>query len=163
MHKLLVIAATAALAAPAAAQGPAPPPPDPLAEEMVRAIPPAEDIEAIAPALDRVVGAMLDIDVGPIVDAADPYRRHPGYGRPGRTIGAMGSRDDPYFEQRLRSEIYGTTADMARMTDAFAAAAPSISRSVREMHNAIGAAVDDYHRRAPARDRRYDRDDPRDR
>ena len=162
MQKLLFLAATAALAAPATAQAPAPP--DPLVEEMVRAIPPAEEVEAIAPALDRVVGAMLDVDVGPIVDAADPYRRHPGYGRPGRTLGALGSRDDPYFEDRLRSQIYGATADMARMTDAFAAAAPSIARSVREMQNAIGAAVDDYHRRGPPpRARRYDRDDPRDR
>ena len=87
----------------------------------------------MAPALDRLLGALLTVDVGPIIDAADPYRRRPDYGRPGRTLGALGSRDDPYFEDRLRSSIYGTTADIGRMMGAFAAAAPALARSLREI------------------------------
>jgi hypothetical protein len=146
----LIIAAAAAAAAPAAAQGPAPS--DPLADEIVRAIPEPEQIEAMAPALDRLLGALLTIDVGPIIDAADPDRRGPGYGRPGRTLGALGSRDDPHFEDRLRSNIYGATRDMSRMMGAFAAAAPSLARSVREMERALDAAADDYRRESRRRD-----------
>ncbi|HWT12338.1 MAG TPA: hypothetical protein VN231_06265 [Allosphingosinicella sp.] len=151
MYKLLIAAAAAALAAPATAQedGFA----DPRDEEIAGALPPAEDIEAMAPALDRSVGALMDVDVGPILDAADPWRRRYGYGRPGRTLGALGRRDDPYFEERIRSSIYGTTAGMARMMGAFSAAAPALARSIREVERAMGAAIDDYHRR---------RGDPRD-
>lgn len=145
MHKLLIAAAAAAFAAPGLAQ--APPPADPLEEEIVRALPDPEEIEAMAPALDRVLGALLTVDVGPIIDAADPYRRRPGYGRSGRTLGALGSRDDPYFEDRLRSSIYGATADMRRMMGALSTAAPALARSLREMEYAVGAAIDDYHRR----------------
>ena len=149
MFKPLIAAATVALAIPAAARAPAAPPPaDPIEDAIVRSIPSPEQVEAMAPALDRMVGALLDVDVGPIMDAADPYRRHRGYGRRGRTLGALGSRDDPYFEDRLRSSIYRSTADMGRMTGALAAAAPALARSLRDMQAALGAAIDDYHRRA---------------
>ena len=151
MHKLIIVAAAAAVAAPAFAQ-PAPPV-DPLEEEIVRSLPDRDEVEAMAPALDRLLSAFLTVDVGPIIDAADPNRRRPDYGRPGRTLGAIGRRDDPYFEDRLRSNIYGATEDMSRMMGAFAAAAPAFARSLREMENAFGAAIEDYHRR---------RGDPRD-
>ena len=152
MYKLLIAAAATAFAAPAFAQDAAPV--DPLEEKIVRAIPEPEQIEAMAPALDRLFAALLTVDVGPIIDAADPDRRRPDYGRSGRTLGALGRRDDPYFEERMRSNIYGATADMGRMMGAFAAAAPSLARSLREMERALGTAMDDYRRRA---------DDPRDR
>jgi hypothetical protein len=150
MYKLLIAAAAAAATAPALGQ----PAPDPLEDEIVRAIPPQEEVEAMAPALDGMVGALLNVDVGPILDAADPYRRRPGYGRPGRTLGELGRRDDPYFEDRLRSSIYGATSDMSRMMGAFAAAAPGLAHSVREMERAMDAAIDDYHRRRGDRDPR---------
>ena len=157
MDKLWILAAATALAAPAPAF--AQPSEDPLADDIVGAIPPAEEVEAMAPALDRTVGALLEVDVGPIIDAADPWRRHPGYGRPGRTLGALGRRDDPYFEERLRGSIYGATADIGRMMGAFAAAAPALARSLREAERAMGAAIDDYHRRrGDPRDDRDDRD-----
>jgi hypothetical protein len=143
MPRYLIAAAAAALAAPLAAQ----PAPDPLEEEIVRALPPAEEVEAMAPALDRAVGALLNVDVGPLIDAVDPYRRRPGYGRPGRTLGEVGRRDDPYFEERLRSSIYGTTAEMGRMMEGFAAAAPGLARSIRELERAMDSAIGDYRRR----------------
>ena len=155
MHKLLIAAAAAAFAAPAFAQGAAP---DPLEDEIRRAIPPAGEVEAMAPALDRSLGALMNVDVGPILDAADPWRRRPGYGRRGRTIGALAGRDDPYFEERVRSSLYGATADIARMMHAFGAAAPALARSMREVERAMDVAIDDYHRRrgdprGPAYDR----------
>ena len=65
---------------------------------------------------------------------------------PGRTIGELAGRDDPYFEERLRSSLYDTTAGMSRMMGAFAAAAPALARSLREMERAMGAVIDDYRR-----------------
>lgn len=144
MHKLLIAAAAAAFAAPALAQTPEYE--DPLADEIVRTIPSGEEIEAMAPALDRSLGVLMDVDVGPLVDALDPLRRSPGYGAPGRTIGEMAGRDDPHFEERLRASLYGATEDMGRMMGAFVAAAPALARSLREMERAMGAVIDDYHR-----------------
>ena len=123
MRKYLIAAAFLTFALPAAAQGPAPS---------------GAEIEAIAPALDRATGAMLNIDVGPLLDALDPYGRHAGP----RTLGDIARRDDPYFEQRLRGRIYGTTAAMARMADAFAAAEPALRRSLFEIEREIENAVE---------------------
>lgn len=157
MHKLLIAAvAAAACATPAVAQR-EPIFDERMDDEIVRAIPPAEEIEAMAPALDRSLGALLDVDVGPILDAADPYRRRPGYGRPGRTLRELGRRDDPDFDRRLRSSIYGATTDMARMADALAVAAPALRRSLGELERSMAVAIDDYHRRHgdPRDDREY--------
>lgn len=155
MRKLVFTLVAAAIAAPAFAQEP---PRDPLADRIQRAVPPAEAVEAIAPALDQAVGALLTIDVGPLIDAADPHRRGHDYGRPGRTLGNIGRRDDPYFEERMRDSIYRSTADMGQMMGAFAAAAPSIAASLRHFERAMEAAIDDYHRRRPS-PRRDDPDD----
>ena len=149
MHKLLIAAAVAALATPAAAQPQASA--EEIEERIVRAIPEPEQVEAMAPALDRLLGALLTIDVGPIIDAADPYRRGRDYGRSGRTLGALGSRDDPYFEERLRSSVYDATAQTGRMVGAFARAAPALAASVRAVQDALDAAVEDFHRGAPRR------------
>ena len=147
MHKL-IIAAAAAFAAPAFAQPPAYD--DRIEDEIQRAIPPAEQVEAMAPTLDRMMGVLLNVDVGPLIDAADPLRRRPGYGRPGRTIGVMGGQNDPDFQNRMRSSVYGATADMGRMMQAFRSAAPGLARSMREMEGALGTAMEDYRRRDPA-------------
>src|SRR5688500_13113596 len=88
MYKFLIVAAAAALAAPALAKEPASA--EQIEDQIVRAIPEPEQIEAMAPALDRLLGAFLTLDIGPIIDAADPNRRGQDYGRPGRTLGALG-------------------------------------------------------------------------
>lgn len=126
---------------------------------FAQSVPSGAEIEAMAPALDRVTGALLDVDVGGIIDAADPYARRPGYGRPGRTVGAMARRRDPYFDARLRASIYGGTAQAARMMDAFAAAMPALRQSLDQARAAIGIAIDDYHRAAPPRGYRDDADE----
>jgi hypothetical protein len=118
------------LAAPASAQ-------DRRAADTLRGA--ADTIEETAPVIDRATGALLDLDVGPLLDAADPYGprgRH-------RTLREIAGRGDPRFERRLRGSIYETTAGMARMMDAFAAAEPALRRSVRDMEAAIEGAVDE--------------------
>jgi hypothetical protein len=120
-------------------------------------VPSGEEIEDMAPALDRMTGALLDIDVGAIIDAADPYARRRGYGRPGRPIGAIARARDPEFDARWRGAIYGGTAQAARMVDAFAAAMPALRQSLDQARAAIEGAVEDYHRQAP-RGRHFRRD-----
>lgn len=126
MRLILLALLPLGLAVPAAAQAP---------------VSPGDKVAAMAPAIDRATGAMLDLDVGPILDAADPYRRD-RYLRRHRTLRDIARRDDPYFEHRLRGQIYGTTAAMARMVDAIAAAEPAMRRSLREMEREMGAAID---------------------
>ena len=135
MRKAMTAIAFAMLAVPAAAQ-------DRAADTARRA---GDAVESIAPAIDGAADAMLDLDVGPIIDAADPYRRP--YARSHRTLREIGRRNDPYFEHRLRGQIYGTTAAMARMMDAIAAAEPAMRRSFFEMERGIAEAV----RAAPRR------------
>ena len=118
------------LAAPASAQ-------DRRAADSLRGA--AEMVEETAPVIDRATGAMLDLDVGPLLDAANPYGprgRH-------RTLRQIAGRGDPRFEGRLRASIYGTAAGLSRMIDAFAAAEPALRRSVRDMEAAIGGAIEE--------------------
>jgi hypothetical protein len=136
MKTFLAVILSAVLAAPALAQ-----PVDPLEEDIRRALPPPDRIEAMAPALDAALGAMLVIDVGPLLDAADPYQRHPGYGRPGRTLGELGRRDDPRFEERLHGSVHGAATEMARMMGAFERMAPALARVLREMEEAMESAM----------------------
>jgi hypothetical protein len=147
MQKLLIAVAAAAFAAPAFAQGPAY---DERYDDISRAIPSPEEVEAMGPALDRSVGALMNVDVGPILDAVDPWARRPGYGRPGRTVAELAGRDDPYFEARIRSSIYGATTGMSRMMGAFAAAAPALAQSIEQVERAMDMAIEDYHRRRDA-------------
>lgn len=141
---ILILAAAACAPAPALAQH----------------VPSGAEIRSMAPALDRLTDALLDVDVGGIVDAADPYARRPGYGRPGRTVGALARRRDPAFDARLHDSIYGGAARAARMMDAFAAAMPALRRSLDQARAGIAAAVDEYHQSLPpgAVDDDWDRD-----
>ena len=148
MRKLLFLIGAAALAAPVAAQAPVFD--DSLDDDIVAAIPPAEEVEAMAPAMDAMAGALLSVDIGPLLDAADPARRRYDHGMPGRTLGRIAGRDDPYFEDRMRSSIYGVTSDMGRMMEALVVAAPAMRRSLREFERGIEGAIDDYERRRPA-------------
>jgi hypothetical protein len=145
MRKLLIAVAAGAMFAanPALAQD------DPIFDdepygEFEDALPPGEDIADMAPAIDGAAGALLDVDVGPMIDAVDPYRRHGWRGR--RTLGDLARRDDPYFDLKLRDSIYGTTAELGRMMDAISAATPAMRRSLYELERSIDRAVHDYER-----------------
>ena len=157
MRKLLFLIGAAALAAPVAAQAPVFD--DSLDDDIVAAIPPAEEVEAMAPAMDAMAGALLNVDVGPLLDAADPTHRRYDHGMPGRTLGRIAGRDDPYFEERMRSSIYGVTSDMGRMMEALAVAAPAVRRSLREFERGIEGAIDDYERRRPQPRRDWEEDE----
>lgn len=149
MRRMMIgVAAAAACAVPASAQRVFTPDMD---DELVRAVPPPEEVEAMGEAMDRVVGAVLDMPIGPLVDAidaADPTRRRdrPRYRR-GETVGDVASRDDPYFEERLRGTIHGTTGAMGRTMEEIAIAAPVLRRALGEMERSIEQSMDESRER----------------
>jgi hypothetical protein len=121
MRLLLIAAASTLLAVPAAAQPPRP----------------SDEIRSYAPALDRTTEALLDVDLGPLLDAIDPGRRHYD-----RTLRDIARRDDPDFDRRMRASIYGNAARIGRAADAMAAAAPALRGAVEQVQRDMDAAID---------------------
>ena len=105
----------------------------------------AAAVRQAAPLLDRSTDAALDLDIGPLLDALDPWSPR------GRrmTLRELGRRDDPDFERKLRNSIYRSSARAAATLDAMATAAPSIRRSLREMEAAIAGAMVEARRPLP--------------
>ena len=93
-------------------------------------------IEEIAPAMDRATEALMNIDIGPILDAVDPMRPHPH-----RTLRDMARRDDPDFDRNLRAQIYGSAAGLRRMTAAAAAAEPALRQALDQFRASIAVAM----------------------
>lgn len=132
MRLVLFAAALFFTAAPAAAQ-------HDRAANSIRGA--ADAVGEAGPALERSADALLDLDIGPILDARDSWRdgrtrRHH------RTLREMARRDDPYFEQRLHASIRRGSAQMARAMSAIAAAEPALRRSLIEMEANVRAAID---------------------
>ena len=158
MRRFLIAAAAIALAGPATAQEVFTPEMD---RDIAQAIPPAEEVEAMGETMDRVLGAFLDIPIGPIVDAveaADPDARRARRHHPrDRTLRDMASRDDPYFEDRMRDSIHGVTAGMGAMMEQIAVLAPVMRRSLGEMERNVAEAMRDRERRRERGEDRRDR------
>jgi hypothetical protein len=141
MRKIVIGTAALALAAPAAAQDVSA-----VDKDVVRAVPSPGQIEDTADAVHRVVGAVLDMPIGPLVDAidaADPagrrYRRHPRE----RTVGEMARRDDPYFEERLHDSIEGAAASADVIAGQVAVVAPEMRRAIGEIERDVDRAIED--------------------
>jgi hypothetical protein len=154
MRKPMFAASLLALAAPAAAQ----PYPDPRDDEIVRELPPPGEIEAMGDALGDVADAVMDVDVGPVLDAVDPLGRHRH--RRDRTLGDIASRDDPYARERIRDSIGAATIGLAATIDQLAILTPVLRRSLED----AARRMDDAMRRHRGRDwDRRDYPDPDDR
>jgi len=145
MRRILIAAAAVALAGPAAAH-PAPSA-DPRDAEIVRAIPHPAEVEAMGETIDRVVGAVMDVPVGPLIDAidaADPEgRRDRRRYRRDETLGDVAANGDPYFEERLSDQIRGVTAGMGVMAEQLAVMAPEMRRAIDRAQSDIARAMDD--------------------
>lgn len=144
MRKILIGAAALAIAGPAAAH-PVPPPSDPRDREIVRSIPHPAEVEAVGETVDRVVGAVLDVPIGPLVDAIDAadgrrYRKGP---RSDATLGDLAADGDPYFEERLSDQIRGATAGISVMAEQLAVMAPEMRRAIERAERDIERAIDD--------------------
>lgn len=169
MRKLIIAASVLAFAAPVAAQ----PYPDPRDEEIVRALPHPGEVEELGDTVGRVADAIMDVNVGPLADAVDPYRR--GRHRD-ETLGDIAHRDDPYARERVRDQIGAATHGLSAAIEQLAVMTPVLRRSLedatRRMEDAMHGHGRDYDRgydqdydrndhREPRRGRDYDRDDYR--
>lgn len=157
MRKLILAASILASAAPVAAQSY----PDLRDEAVARALPHPGEIEAVGDTVGRVADAIMDVPIGPIVDAVDPYRR--GRHRD-ETLGDIAHRDDPYARERIRDQIGVATVGLGAVLQELAVVTPVLRRSLED---ATRRMEDAMQRRGPARDynwdhdRDYDRDDYR--
>jgi hypothetical protein len=142
MRSLLI--AAAALALPAAAQ--ARPHHD---APVTDSLPSPEAVDRGAYALDRAVDGLLQVDVGPVVDALHPYR---SYGRHHRTLGDIGRRDDPYFDENIHRQIGALANGMNEMSYKMKVLEPTLRRSLADMARNVQDALHDT---PPDR---YDRD-----
>ncbi|MDB5693662.1 MAG: hypothetical protein JWO81_2725 [Alphaproteobacteria bacterium] len=124
-----------ALAAPAVAQ------PRPVR------LPPPDAAERMGDRVDRVADAIMDIDLGPLVDAIDPGARRRGVPT---SLGHLATRRDPYARARMHDEIAGTSAGVGAAAREAAALTPVLQRSLAQAMRDIDAAVRD------ARARRYE-------
>jgi hypothetical protein len=104
-------------------------------------------IEAMGGAMDRLLGAVLDLPIGGIANAVDPYNR--GRIPPGATVGDMARRDDPYAEQRMRAGIRGATRGVGAMSQALARVMPELERSIAQVEREMEAAMDQADVRRP--------------
>jgi hypothetical protein len=106
----------------------------------------------------------MDVDVGPVADALDPYHRRYRHGRR-ETIGDLAGRRDPWARERMRAEIGAVTVGLGAAMEQVAIVTPALRRSLEEatrrMEEAIArgryARPYDY-RDAPRYDPRDDRD-----
>ena len=158
MRKLIIAMTALAAAAPAFAQ----PGHDRRGDDLARRLPPPHEVERIGDQLGRATEALMDVDIGPVVDALDPYHRR--YRRGPETLGDIAGRRDPYARERIRGQIGAVTVGLGAAVEQMAVMAPILRRSledsIRRMDDAIarGRAARPYER-----DYRYDRDyDPRD-
>jgi hypothetical protein len=140
-----------AAAAPAFAQ----PGYDPRDEDIVRRLPPPHEVERIGDSLGRATDALMDVDIGPVVDALDPYHRR--YRRGPETLGDLAGRRDPYARERMRAEIGAVTVGLGAAMEQVAVMTPMLRRSfedsMRRMQDAIDRGRYSYQR---GYDRRYD-------
>ena len=144
MRKLILAGAALVAAAPALAQPPAdvPPPVDGYVEyeDEAPALDPRQ-VDDMATRMDRMVGAIMSIPIGPIVEAVDPYGR--GRYRRGDTIRDMATRDDPYAEERIRRGIQASARGMGAINQALARAMPALRRSLDEVRRTMEQAIDE--------------------
>jgi hypothetical protein len=152
MRKLILAASVLACAAPAFGQ----PYPDRRDDEIVRALPHPGQLEEVGDTVGRVADAIMDVPVGPIADAIDPYRR--GRHRD-ETLGDIAHRDDPYARERMRDQIGAATVGLGAIMSEIAVVTPVLRRSLED---AARRMEDAMQRRDRGYDRDYDRDRSRD-
>lgn len=152
MRKLILGAALAAFAVPTVAQ---PRHYDPRRDEVSRALPSPYEIDRMGDTIARVADALMDIDVGPVADAIDPYGR-----RGPRSLGDLASRRDPYARERLHDEIADTTAGLGAATREVAILTPVLRDTLLDASRRMEAAIRESRLR---RERDYDRYDRYDR
>lgn len=143
MRKLIIAAAAMVAAVPASAQ---PAYDDDYDVRDERSLD-RRDIGRMAGAMERMVGAIMDLPVGGIAAAVDPLGR--GGVHPGDTVRDLAERDDPYAERRIRAGIRGTARGVDAMSESLARMMPVLRRSIDEMSRSFEDAMDEAEDRDP--------------
>ncbi|QPQ54948.1 hypothetical protein IC614_11655 [Allosphingosinicella flava] len=126
-------------------------PVDPVDAEIARAIPSPAELDALGVVLGRVMGAMMDVEIGGLMDAIDPDGGDSrSRGRDRRTIGDLAERDDPYARERMQRGVEVATANMGDVMTDIAILAPRLRRTFEH----VGRDIEDATRDLPRRDRR---------
>jgi hypothetical protein len=161
LRKLIIAMTALAAAAPAFAQTHY----DPRDDDFVRRLPPPHEVERIGDSLGRATDDLMDVDIGPVVDALDPYNRR--YRRGPETLGDLAGRRDPYARERMRAEISAVTIGLGAAVEQIAVMTPILRRSLedatRRMEDAMarGRYARPYERDYRYEDRRDDDHDDR--
>jgi hypothetical protein len=146
LRKLILAASIPALALATAAAAQPPSPAAPY-RPVARRLPPPNPVGQYGDRIGRVADAIMDIDLGPLVDAIDPGARHRGTPR---SLGDIATRRDPYARARMHEEIDVTTAGLGAAARDAAVMAPLVRQALHRVTRDIDAATRD------ARARYYD-------
>jgi hypothetical protein len=157
LRKLIIAVTALAAAAPLSAQ----PYPDPRDEALVRRLPPPAEVERIGDAVGAATDALMDVDVGPLADALDPYHRRYRHGRR-ETLGDLAGRRDPYARERMRAEIGAVTVGLGAAIGQMAVLTPVLRRSLEDATRRVEDAIERGRYARPYDDRYDRRHDPRD-
>ena len=125
MRKLILTATLLAAGAPLAAQ-----------PARHAPLPPPGAIEQMGDRVSGLADAIMDVDVGPVVDAVNPGRRHRE-----RTLGDYATRRDPYARERMHDSIARTSARVNATMRELAIMAPMMMRSFEDARRRLKAAM----------------------
>jgi len=140
LRKLILAGVAAAAAAPVAAQPPQRDPRyDPRDAEIARSLPAPADVARAGSALHRLVDALMDLRIGPVVDALEPDAR----GNPNRpdTLGDVARRRDPYARTKLHVGVDRAAAGVDAASREVAVLAPTLRRSIEDAVRRVDDAV----------------------
>jgi hypothetical protein len=130
LRHLLIAVSALAFAVPAAAQ------PRHVDAELAHDLPHPGEIEEMGERLGDVTDALLDIEVGPLVRALDPYGDHRGR----HTVGDLAS-DDPYARDRVRDDIDRATVGVSVAVEQIAILAPVLAAVIDNAERRMDEAL----------------------
>lgn len=92
---------------------------------------------AVAGALGGMLDSIMDIRIDGIAKALEPLNRGKPIRVPGRTLGEMAERDDPYYRERIQDNARYAVGSMGAMAGALSAAMPELERAMRRLEDAL--------------------------
>lgn len=94
--------------------------------------------------MDRLVGAVMNLPIGGIMEAVNPEALYE-YG-PNATVRDMATRGDPDAEARIRGGIHASAAGIGAMSQALAQVMPVLQQTMQQVERDMEAAMRPYRR-----------------